>query len=878
VGSLRQGVPVRSLRTWAAVGVATALAVLGTAFAVPARVVTVALTASPPGGAAFAAGPAEAALARLLPAHVAQFTLEPVARPAAGDFFAVTGTAGDIHVQGTSPAVLLSGVDWYLKYTAKVDIGWPGDSIARLPATLPAPAGAVRQSAAVPHRFALNDTDDGYSGAYRDWASYEKQIDLLALHGVNEVFLQTGADAVYYAAFQEFGYSGAELRTWIPGPAHQSWWLMQNMSGFGGPVPERLINDRAALGRRIADRLRSLGMTPVLPGYFGTVPPDFVAKNPTGRVVPQGGWAGFTRPDWLDPRNAMYPRVAEAFYRHQRELIGDSTMYKMDLLHEGGNAGDVPVADAAGAVMNALQTARPGATWVLLGWQNNPSTQVIDAVDGNRLFVVDGLSDRYDDLDREKAWHGAPYAFGTIPNFGGHTSIGANTAVWTSRFDRWRNKPNSALRGIAYLPEGTGGNPAGYELFAELAWRTGPVDQIAWFADYAARRYGGVDPHAAKAWELLRSGPYSTPSGSWSEPQDSLYTARPSLTVGTAASWGPDSMRYDPGTVQQALAELLQVVPQLRATDAYRFDLVDVARQALANRSRALLPQLRAAYEAKDLTAFRRSATEWKKDLTLMDQLLATDGRFLLGPWLEAAKSWGTTDAEQATVEYDARSILTTWGTRSGSESGGLHDYANREWSGLVSDFYAVRWTRYLDALDAALASGRAAAAIDWFATEDAWNRQREAYPVRPWGDPVAQAALVRDALPAPARPGPVTGVGGRCVDVPESNSASGTGLQLFQCNGTAAQAWTLAGDNTLRAFGKCMDVRKGAVTAGTVVQLWDCNGTPAQSWIARADRTLQNTKSGLCLDAEGGSTANGTRLLVWTCTANANQQWQMPS
>lgn len=228
---------VRSLRTWAAVGVATALAVLGTAFAAPTRVVTV---------SAFAAGPAEAALARLLPDHAAQFTLEPVARPAAGDFFAVSGSAGDVHVQGTSPAVLLSGVNWYLKYTAKVDIGWPGASTARLPATLPAPSGTVRQSATVPHRFALNDTDDGYSGAYRDWASYEKQIDLLALHGVNEVFLQMGADAAYYAAFQEFGYSTAELRSWIPGPAHQSWWLMQNMSGFGGPVTERLIDGRAA--------------------------------------------------------------------------------------------------------------------------------------------------------------------------------------------------------------------------------------------------------------------------------------------------------------------------------------------------------------------------------------------------------------------------------------------------------------------------------------------------------------------------------------------------------------------------------------------------------------------------------------------------------
>ncbi|MFP1625533.1 alpha-N-acetylglucosaminidase C-terminal domain-containing protein [Streptomyces sp. 5K101] len=138
----------------------------------------------------------------------------------------------------------------------------------------------------------------------------------------------------------------------------------------------------------------------------------------------------------------------------------------------------------------------------------------------------------------------------------------------------WRSKPGSALKGIAYLPEGTGGYLLAYELFTELAWRTGPLDHRAWFAAYAERRYGGADPHAAKAWELLRTGPYSTPSG----------------------------------------------------------------------------------------------------------------------PWLADARSWGTTDAERATAEFDARSVLTTWGHRSGSDNGGLRDYANREWSGLVSGFYAKRW------------------------------------------------------------------------------------------------------------------------------------------------------------------------------------------
>ncbi|MEU3749306.1 MULTISPECIES: alpha-N-acetylglucosaminidase [Streptomyces] len=702
-----------------------------------------------PPASPFDPAPARAVLKRLLPSVAGQFELIPVEEAASGDYFSVSGTAGAIRVRGTSPATLLTGVGWYLERVAGVDIGWPGDSLGRLPSTLPEVTGTVTRKAAVPHRYALNDTDEGYSGAYRDFDSYRHDIDLMALHGVNEVFVPTGAEYAYYLALQRFGYSAAELRDWIPAPAHQGWWLLQNMSGFAGPVSEQLIEARATLGSRIAEHLRSLGMTPVLPGFFGTVPPGFTARNPGAVTVPQGKWVGFARPDWLDPTGPVFDRLAATYYRVQQRRFGDTDMFKMDLLHEGGTAGPVDVAGAAGAVQRALEAAHPGATWVMLGWQRNPSPALLSGVDRRRVLVVDGLSDRYDGLDRDTEWGGTPYAFGSIGNFGGHTSLGANTAVWGGRFHAWLTAPGSSLRGIAYLPEGTGGNPAAFDLFTELAWQPGPVDHRAWFAEYAARRYGGADRHAAAAWEQLRRGPYSTPSGTWSEPQDGLLAARPSLTAARAARWSPAAMRYDAATVERALAELLRVAPGLRTTDAYRFDLVDVARQALTNRGRVLLPRIRTAYEAKDTARFRELVAEWNAQLELLGRLVASDRRFLLGPWLADARAWGTDRAERDRLEYDARSILTTWGGRVPSEAGGLHDYANREWAGLVQDVYAPRWAAYFASLDTALTNRTDPQPIDWFARDDAWARGHEPYATAPTGDPVA---LAREALAALSR------------------------------------------------------------------------------------------------------------------------------
>ncbi|MCX5193045.1 alpha-N-acetylglucosaminidase [Streptomyces sp. NBC_00249] len=693
---------------------------------------------------------ARASLERLLPRHARQFTL--VADPGAGaDTFTVSGTAGAVTVSGSTGATLLTGVGWYLQHVAGVDIGWPGDSLGMLPATLPAVPRPVTRSALVPHRYALNDTDDGYAGPYRSFEEHRRQIDLLALHGVNEVFVQVGAEYPYHRALQGFGYSAEELRSWIPGPGHQSWWLLQNLSGFGGPVSERLMRERAALGGRIADQLRSLGMTPVLPGYFGTVPPGFAARNPGATTVAQGDWAGFDRPDWLDPASPVFRRLAAAYYAEQRALFGDSAMYRMSPLHEGGQTGTVDVKAAAAAIQGALDEAHPGALWAVLGWQDDPTAELLSGVDTSRLLILDGLSDRYNRLDRETRWGGAPYAMGSIYNFGGHTTTGANTSVWIDRFGAWRAKSGSALTGTAYLPEAAGTNPAAFDLFTDLAWEAEPVDQRRWFADFAARRYGRSDPEAAAAWEELRKGPYSTSSGLWSESQDSLFTARPSLTATGAAYWSPKSMRYPAGSVRRALDHLLRVAPELRGSSAYRYDLVDTARQALANHSRVLLPKIKAAYEAKDLPLLRELTGQWKRGEERLDALTGSDPNFLLGHWLEAARSWGADEAEKDRYEYDARSVLSVWGRRSTSEGGFLHDYANREWSGLVSELYARRWEVYFGTLEEALERGTAPKAVDWYAFEEEWARRTTRHPARPAGDPYALAAGVAAALPAAA-------------------------------------------------------------------------------------------------------------------------------
>jgi len=133
-------------------------------------------------------------------------------------------------------------------------------------------------------------------------------------------------------------------------------------------------------------------------------------------------------------------------------------------------------------------------------------------------------------------------------------------------------------------------------------------------------------------------------------------------------------------------------------------------------------------------------------------------------------------------------------------------------------------------------------------------------------------------AAPAAAATGAITGLAGKCLDVAGAASADGTPVQLYDCNGTAAQQWTVGTDNTVRALGKCLDVTGGSTADGAKVQLWTCTGGANQRWTVTAANDIVNPAANKCLDVSDNSSANGARVQIWSCTGGANQKWNAPA
>jgi alpha-N-acetylglucosaminidase len=303
------------------------------------------------------------------------------------------------------------------------------------------------------------------------------------------------------------------------------------------------------------------------------------------------------------------------------------------------------------------------------------------------------------------------------------------------------------LSGVGTTPEGIENNPVMFELLYELPWRPEKFTKEEWLASYIKARYGTYDPAVYDAWLLLAQYPYNCPDNYPGEGTvESLFCARPGINPARVSTWGSALLYYDPDYTRQAAQKLLSVADKFGTSENFRYDLVDVLRQSLADKGNSLSKKIGKAYAAKDAEAFNALADTFLLAIRCQDRLLATQKDFRVGHWLEQAKSLSATPANRDLYEWNARTLITVWGNRAAAEKGGLHDYSHREWNGLLMDLYYPRWELFFDRKMKEL-KGEPVQPVDFYAIEEAWARGKKPYGSTSEGDAVKTARSVYEQL-----------------------------------------------------------------------------------------------------------------------------------
>ncbi len=653
------------------------------------------------------------------------------------EMFQISSKNGKPWIKGTTLSAVTAGLGWYLNHTVGLNLCWnfPKTTIS----SFPLPQGTEEHTTSAQYRYYLNYCTFSYSMSTWTWDRWQEEIDWMALRGINMPLQIIGLEEVWRKFLMEdYGYSKDEANDFVGGPSFMAWFGMNNLEGWGGPNPDWWYTRQAQLGRQITERMRSLGIEPVLPGFAGMVPSNFTSK--TGIAASsQGKWCGFQRPYIVDSTGDQFTTVSANYYKRLKEVMGESKYYSIDPYHEGGTA---PANPGLGyqKMNTALHAAKPDAKWVIQSWQwSGAQRTCLSNIPVGELIVLDLYSDG---RPAYRSYNGHETVYSTIFNFGGRTGFfGRVQKVIDGYFDA---RTVASVKGIGAAPEAIEQTPIMYDLLFELPWMDSKPDAKQWVAEYAKRRYQSDNDNAREAWDLLRTSALDCQSD-LQGPHEAVMCGRPALNINKVSSWGGSEIFYDQNKTAAAAYKLLNA--NLSGNN-YDYDLVDLVRQAITDYSKSLLGEMNRANSAGNTQRFNELKEAFLELMLGVDELLCTHSDFMLGHWTERARKMadevpGTTLSDRNWLELNnARTIITTWGPQGVSEGGGLRDYSYRQWGGMVKDFYYARWKKWFD---------EGMKGQNWFSWEWNWAHSNpDAYNAVPTGSTreVASRLLPKYILP----------------------------------------------------------------------------------------------------------------------------------
>lgn len=644
------------------------------------------------------------------------------------DGYALFCEDDSVVIEATSGSAAASAFDCYLKKFCGYDVGFL-TTAGTLPQIPPRFEERIEKHSVFHYRYLFNYCTFAYSYAFSGWEEWERVLDRVLLSGYNLVLDPIGHEAVWKAILEELGYTPAEIRRFLVNPAFLPFLWMMNMSDYDAAYPETWFEERALLAKKFNERLASFGVGVMLPGYCGMVPDDFQEHYPQSSPVGQGLWNGMPRPSYLLPDDPMFHRVADLFYELQKKLVGGECAhyYSVDPFHEGGISEGIDLTAYASSVLAKMKEHDPSAVWFFQGWQANPKREMLNALPKADILVGNLLADTNGESGDNFAQ--SPWLYCNVNNFGAQHVLRGNIERTLRAPFGFSEKNDCTMVGIGYMPEGVENDEVFFEIFSRISVESKAPALEEFLKDFVLRRYGADSGECVSAWKTLVKYVYTEDSSVY--PGESVFLARPSLEVDRVSSWGRgcEESAFDESPLTECAQKLYSRYGTLSGSAAYLFDLTDITRQCLAQAGWKYARAFLRAYRAGDKKAFQENRDIFFELYRLQIGVVSSDEHFLLGRWLEKARACGKSEFEKRWFEFHAREQITVW---SDERSVWFHDYAAKEWQGMLEDFYLPRWERFVSMLELSLHTGGPVREYRDYDREIAFSYERKRYPLTP--------------------------------------------------------------------------------------------------------------------------------------------------
>lgn len=664
------------------------------------------------------------------------------------DTYTIKKTKKTILITGNTQVALCRGTYDYLKNACNSLVSWSGKRIA-IPATLPEYA----HSGTSPYyyRYYFNVVTHGYSTPYWDWQRWEKEIDWMAIHGINMPLLSGAHEAILYRVFEKIGLNDDEINSYFSGPAYLPWNRMGNLNKWGGPLPKDFYRKQIALNHQILQRVKELGMHPIIPAFAGFVPKNIQRIYPSeklrelkwGGELPDGNQAYI-----LEPNSELFAKIGKLYIAEWEKEFGKAELYLADSFNEM----DVPVsADTTIAkeelssygqsIFKPLNEANPNAKWVIQGWTfpfqkdksgnlfwtPNRLKALFSKIPDDKMLILD-LANEYNRLwwKIDPSWKmydgffGKQWVYSFVPNMGAKGALNGNLNLYaTMPKEALAYKDKKNLVGFGFAPEGIENNEIIYELLSDVAWERDEIDLKNWLQTYSIQRYGEYSSAIQESLKLQTESCY----GSFTAHPRFRYQLHPNIDFNSLV-FDFQSDVHNSKIFTKAAEIFLKDRNKLKKSLLYQYDAIELVAQFLGLKADEALGRFR-----EDTLKNKPYLIKGLKILAEIDQLLATHPNHQLSKWVNFARNFGDSEKDKKYYEANAKRIITTWGKGFSI----LDDYSARMWNGLIADYYLKRWKLYYNYPK----NIRDAKSLEW---EEKWINTPWKSTSKPLQDPIESA------------------------------------------------------------------------------------------------------------------------------------------
>ena len=439
---------------------------------------------------------------------------------------------GVLKIEGSSPVALCHGFYDFVKSNRAGLYSWSGNNI-RFPQQLT--DGTEKQVVSpFQHHYMFNVCTYGYSMPYWDWERWEKEIDWMALHGIDMPLALVGYEAIIARVWKKMGLTDEEINSYFVGPAHLPWMRMGNVSGIDGPLNEDWHRQQIALQHKILKRMKSLGMKPICPGFPGFIPEAFKRIYPDLHII-QTHWGGAFCNWMISPQEELFSKIGTAFIREWEKEFGKNEYYLVDSFNEmeipfpakGSKERYELLASYGEKVYQSIRKGNPNAVWTMQGWMFGYQRNIWDyetlgalvsKVPDDKMLLLDLAVDYnkhfwHSEVNWEfyKGFYNKPWVYSVIPSMGGKTAMtGILDFYANGHLEALSSSNKGRLLAHGMAPEGIENNEVIYELLSDAGWSDKKIDIHEWLREYSCNRYGSCPAAIGRCWDLLLESVYGT--------------------------------------------------------------------------------------------------------------------------------------------------------------------------------------------------------------------------------------------------------------------------------------------------------------------------------------------------------------------------------